>query len=78
MAKYDITAFMEFIKENTGVKNMTVFAHSMGTQQMFYNMITNKTYFQENVNLFIATGPFSKASELSVSNFLLFKSFVVL
>ena len=44
-AKYDVPAFMEFIKEKTGAKNMTVFAHSMGTQQMFYNFITNKTYF---------------------------------
>ena len=45
IARYDIPAFIEHILETTGYKKVGVYAHSMGSQIMFYNFITNPTYY---------------------------------
>ena len=65
-AKEDTPAFIEKIKSETGLQNITVIASSQGGQQMFYNLITNSSYFGSNVNLFVALAPLAKPSSLSV------------
>ena len=59
IARYDIPAFIEHIKYKTGVKSVTYIGHSQATQLLFYNIATNSTYYEQNINLFIAMGPFT-------------------
>ena len=67
-AKYDISAVIEFVKDLTGADKITLVAHSQATQMMFYNLITNSTYFGDNVNLLITTGPLAQGTLLSQTN----------
>lgn len=67
-SRYDIPAFIEHIKSTTGATNMTVYSFSLGTKQMFYNFEVNQTYFKQNVNFFVATGPLTLIKEFSLGN----------
>ena len=62
IAKYDIPSFIEYAKKHSHVDNVTLIAHSQGTQEIFYNLITNKTYSQNNINLIVALGPIARPS----------------
>ena len=68
IAKYDIPAFMELVKEKSNVKNMTIVAVSMASQKMFYNLITNAAYFGQNVNFLVTIGPLAKGTWVSSAN----------
>lgn len=46
IGKYDLPAFMEHVIKTSNVKDMTIIAHSQGTQLMFYNLASsNSTYY---------------------------------
>lgn len=66
--RYDIPAYIEHIKFTTGAANLTVYGFSIATKQMFYNLEVNQTYYKQNVNLFVATGPLTLTEELSIGN----------
>lgn len=73
ISKYDVPAFMEHIKETTGVANMTVIGHSQGTSEIFYGLSRNTTYFKDNMNLFIGLGPLTVLTDTSPTNIELVK-----
>lgn len=46
IGKYDLPAFMELVIKTSNVKDMSIIAHSQGTQLMFYNLASaNSTYY---------------------------------
>ena len=57
IARYDLPAFIEYIKVKSKVDKIAYIGHSQGSQQMLYNLATNATYFENNLNLFVALGP---------------------
>lgn len=73
ISKYDVPAFMEHIKETTGLANVTVVAHSQGTSEIFYGLSRNTTYFKDNINLFIGLGPLTVLTDTAPVNILLVK-----
>lgn len=61
MAKYDMPAFFDYIRNHTQIgpsEKFTYIGHSQGTTQMFYKMATEPEFVKANVNLFIGMGPF--------------------
>lgn len=70
--KYDIPAFIEFAKEKSNVKNVTVVGHSQAAFMMFSNLAQNASYFNESVNLLVALAPLTKpATPITVPNFIM-------
>lgn len=55
--KYDVPAFIDYAKNQTGLAKVSVIAHSQGTNTMFYGMASNPEYFKKSVNLFVALSP---------------------
>ena len=63
VAKYDIPAFLECIKQSTKLQDqqkITLVGHSQGTTDFFYGMATNPTYYADNANLLVALGPIAR------------------
>jgi lysosomal acid lipase/cholesteryl ester hydrolase len=67
IAKFDVPAFIEHIKRETGVKNVTVVAHSMGSQEILYNLATNASYYTANINGMYALGPIGKNTKIDMA-----------
>ena len=65
MATYDIPANIEYIKKRTGVKKISFIGHSQGSQQMLYNLVKNKTYYEENVNFATLLSPYLAIEEVA-------------
>lgn len=65
MGDHDIPAFIDYIKNHTGYKNVSVIAHSQGTAVMHYAMSTHKNYFEKNLNLYISLGPISRLTDMN-------------
>ena len=47
---------------------MTIVAHSMGTQETFYGLVHNKTYFENSINFMVALGPNVRITKISYLN----------
>lgn len=62
IGKYDIPAFLEYAKKVSRVNNLTVVAHSQGSQMMLYNLERNATYYSKNVNLLVTLGTVARAT----------------
>ena len=50
---------------------MTIVAHSMGTQETFYGLVHNKTYFENSINFMVALGPNVRITKISYLNTLI-------
>lgn len=57
MGEFDVPANIEYVKKQTGYKQVIFIGHSQGTQQFFYALSGNHQYLKENVSIFIALGP---------------------
>ena len=67
-ARYDIPAFIEFIKAKNRVEKVTVVTHSVSSVQMSFNLVNNQSYFADSVNLWIETGAQSLVPKISAAN----------
>ncbi len=52
MAEYDVTANIDYIRDQTGKKKIGVMAHSQGTTQMFIKMIKDNLWWRRRVSVF--------------------------
>lgn len=81
MSKYDLPAFISYIRDNTGMlahEKMTYLAHSQGTIQMFYKLATNKKFAQDNFNLYVGLAPMARLSKTSQIPGAVLKAYVAL
>lgn len=56
MAKYDLPAVVDFVKERDGVKKVDYIGHSQGTLIYFLNYMNDPEYMEKNINKFVAVG----------------------
>ena len=75
IAKYDIPSWIEYIKAQTGQDKINVIAHSQGSQQMFYNLIKNRTYYEDNVKFLTVLSGFEAVGPSTVVNYFFFSVF---
>lgn len=66
-AKYDIPAFVSFVKQKTGAKKISYIGHSQGTTIFLMKYMSDPTWIEANVENFVALGtvPNLKYSQLS-------------
>ena len=64
IAKHDLPAFVNFIRNTTSNQKLAYVGHSMGTTVMWYAMATNPEFIHESVSIFIALGPVSKTGNI--------------
>ena len=57
MGEKDLPAFIDFIIDTTGFKQISYVGHSEGTTQMFLGASLQPEYFKEKINLFVALAP---------------------
>jgi len=57
MGTVDVTTFVDFIIEKTGVEKVSYVGHSEGTTQMFMALSLMPDYFRAKVNVFVAMAP---------------------
>ena len=72
ISKYDLPAFIEYIKKYTSDTRMgdkiTLVAHSQGTTETFYGFIKEPEYYKENIYSFIAVSPVAKVTKVTPLN----------
>jgi len=58
-AKYDLPCFIDYILEKTNLNSLTVLAHSLGTQSLFYGLAnpTLAPFYSSKINLAITLAP---------------------
>ena len=56
MAKYDLPAFINFVKNRDGVEKVDYIGHSQGTLIYFLNYMNDPEFMEKNINKFVAVG----------------------
>jgi pimeloyl-ACP methyl ester carboxylesterase len=66
IAKYDLSAFLEFILSETKAEKLTYVGHSMATQEMIYNLATNASFFAPRITGVMALGPIGEVTKIDM------------
>ena len=69
MGERDLPAFIDFILETTGFKQLSYVGHSEGTTQMFLGASLQPEYFKEKINLFVALAPVANTAHTTSTFF---------
>lgn len=71
MAKYDLPAFVKFIKDKTGWEKLIWVGHSQGTFQFFISYLINPEFMENSFEKFVSIGTVATIFN-SVNNIFLF------
>ena len=56
IAKYDLPAFVNYVKQKEGVSKVDYIGHSQGTLIFFLNYMNDPEFMEKNINKFVAVG----------------------
>lgn len=60
MGEHDAPAQINYVRDKTGVDQVTYIGHSQGTSQMFYGLAENQDYWKDKLNLYVALAPVTR------------------
>ena len=87
MAKYDLPAFINFVKNRDGVEKVDYIGHSQGTLIYFLSYMNDPEFMEKNINKFVAIGTIPNVNNAphflikffqksKILNFIPFKNFM--
>lgn len=65
MATYDMPASVKYVKKVTGLSKISFVGHSQASQQMLYNLIKNREFFEQSVNFATLLSPYLSLTEVT-------------
>ena len=69
-SKYDFPVFIDFILSKTGLDQLTVLAHSQGSQSFFYGLANPELapYYKSKIKVIVALAPTLYVTQTSIIN----------